>query len=250
VQGRSANLWYAAAKALGFEVSSMRCPDPLFVEHVRGLGLEVKSLAALPRRLRRPCRLPDVVFSDVESIPLGADAVEYWGAWTTTHLFYCLGSDDSVHLGGASRAAPSTTPLTPPLGGRRDPSALHTMRRGGPRRGGGRLLYGIRLTSRGLSRWHGLPEGALHCCAVSTIGSGRHLIGASAAPASPGSGWSVRMVWCWILGSFRHLSPQLGCWWSHRGALLAMAHAACRRGSWEISGTSPFSSSILCRMRR
>ena len=114
VRGRSANLWYAAAKALGFEVSSMRCPDPLFVEHGRGLGLEVKSLAALPRRLRRPCRLPDVVFSDVESIPLGADAVEYWGAWTTTHLFYCLGSDDSVHLGGASRVAPSTTPLTPP----------------------------------------------------------------------------------------------------------------------------------------
>ena len=116
VRGRSANLWYAAAKALGFEVSSMRCPDPLFVAHVRGLGMGVKSLAALPQRLRRPRRLPDVVFSDVESIPLGADAVEYWGAWTTTHLFYCLGSDDSVHLGGASPTAPSTTPLTPPPG--------------------------------------------------------------------------------------------------------------------------------------
>ena len=157
----------------------------------------------------------------------------------------------TVYIWGAHLRRPRRRPLShPPLGGRRDPSALRTMRRGGPRRGGGRLLYGIRLTSRGLSRSHGHPGGALHCCAVSTIGSGRPLIGASAAPASPGSGWSVRGVWCWILGSFRPLSPQLGCWWSHRGALLAMAHAACRRGSWEISGTSPFSSSILCRMRR
>jgi hypothetical protein len=52
VRGRSANLWYAAAKALGFEVSSMRCPDPLFVDHVRGLGMAVKSLASLPQRLQ------------------------------------------------------------------------------------------------------------------------------------------------------------------------------------------------------
>ena len=85
-------------KALGFVVLSIRCPDPHFVEHIHGLGMGVKRLASLPRRLRWPRRLPDVVFSDAESIPLGADAAEYWGAWTTPHLFYCLGSDDSVHL--------------------------------------------------------------------------------------------------------------------------------------------------------
>jgi len=77
VRGRSANLWYVAAKALGFVVLSIRCPDPHFVEHIQGLGTGVKRLASLPRRLRRPRRLPDVVFSDAESIPLGADAAEY-----------------------------------------------------------------------------------------------------------------------------------------------------------------------------
>ncbi len=115
VRGRVANLWYAAAKALGFKVLSIRCPDTLFVGHVQGLGMGVKVLASLPQRLRRPRRLPDVVFSDVGSIPLGADVVEYWAAWTTTHLFYCLGSDDSViHGGSLPTAVPPLPPAPPP----------------------------------------------------------------------------------------------------------------------------------------
>ena len=89
VRGRVANLWYAAAKALGFEALSIRCPDSLFVGHVQGMGMEIKGLVSLPRRLRRPKRLPDVVFSDVGSLPLEADAVKYWDAWTTSHLFCC-----------------------------------------------------------------------------------------------------------------------------------------------------------------
>ena len=31
IRGRGANLWYAAAKALGFDVATIRCPDSAFV---------------------------------------------------------------------------------------------------------------------------------------------------------------------------------------------------------------------------
>ena len=116
VRGRSANLWYAAARALGFNLLSIRCLDPLFVGHIQGPGVQVKSLASLPRRLRRPHRLPDVVFSDVASILLGPDSVEYWGTWTTPHLFYCFGSDNSVALGGSARHPSGNTAITPPPG--------------------------------------------------------------------------------------------------------------------------------------
>jgi hypothetical protein len=116
VRGRSANLWYAATRALGFDVLSIRCPDPVFVGHIQGLGVQVKSLASLPRHLRRPHCLPDVVFSDIGSIPLGPDSVEYWDMWTTPHLFYCLGSDDSVALGGSAHHSSGNTAITPPHG--------------------------------------------------------------------------------------------------------------------------------------
>ena len=116
VRGHSANLWCAAARALGFNVSSIWCPDPLFVGHIQGLGVQVKSLASLPRRLCRPHCLPDVVFLDVASIPLGPDSVEYWGMWMTPHLFYCLCSDNSVALGGSVHHLLGNTGITPPPG--------------------------------------------------------------------------------------------------------------------------------------
>ena len=86
------------------------------VGHMKGLGVHTKSLVSLPRRLHRPSCLPDVVFSDVASIPLGPDSVEYWGAWTTPHLFYCLGGDDSVALGGSAHHPSGNTAITPPPG--------------------------------------------------------------------------------------------------------------------------------------
>ena len=190
MRGRSANLWYAAAKALGFDVSSIRCPDPLFVGHIKGLGVQAKSLASLPRRLRRPHRLPDVVFSDVASIPLGPDSVEYWGSWTTPHLFYCLGSDDSVAWGGSTHHPSGTTAIAPPPGWAARSVRLAHHETGAPRRDG------IRLTPSLLSRLHGPRAGELHCCAASMIGSGRPLTMGSAAPASPGSRWSARGGWC------------------------------------------------------
>jgi hypothetical protein len=36
------------------------------------------------------------VFLDLAGLPLGPDLFEYWGAWTTMHLFYCLGADNRV----------------------------------------------------------------------------------------------------------------------------------------------------------
>lgn len=96
IRGGMANLWYAAAKALGFGVLTFRYSDPLFVDRLTSLCEGAKGLVPHPGRLRRPRRLPDVVFSDLASLPLGAEAAEYWGAWTTAHLFYCLGADDSV----------------------------------------------------------------------------------------------------------------------------------------------------------
>jgi hypothetical protein len=116
VRGCLATLWYAAAKALGFNVTLIRCPDPLFLASIKGLGVQAKSLASLPQRLRRPHSLPDVVFSDVTSILLGSDAVEYWGTWTTPHLFYCFGSDNSVASWGSAHHPSGKAAITPPPG--------------------------------------------------------------------------------------------------------------------------------------
>ncbi len=91
VRGGLANLWYAAARALGFDIGTIRCPDPLLVRQVSALCPGVKSLAPLPGRLRPPQHLPDIVFSDLGSIPLGPDSGEYWGAWLMPHLFFRRG---------------------------------------------------------------------------------------------------------------------------------------------------------------
>ena len=99
-------------------------------------------------------------------------------------------------LWGARCTIPRGTRLSRlPRGGRRGRFVSRTMRRGEPRRDGGRLRSGIRLTPVLLSRLHGPRAGGLHCCAASTIGSGRPLTMASAAPALPGSGWSARKGW-------------------------------------------------------
>ena len=177
VRGRLTNLWYAAAKALGFNVTLIRCPDPLFLGSIKGLGVQAKSLALLPQRLRRPHSFPDVVFSDVASIPLGSDAVEYWGTWTTPHLFYCFGSDNSVALGGSAHHPLGKAAITSPPGW-----AARSVRLAHHETGGatsGRWTFTV---------WY--PR------AVSTIGSGRPLSMACAALALPGSGWFVRGGWC------------------------------------------------------
>ncbi len=117
VWGGSANLWYAAAKALGFNISTICCLNPLMVCQVASLCMGVKSLAPLPGRLQCPPRLPDVVFLDLASLPLGSDSTEYWWVWQMLHIFYCLGVNDSVLTGvvsnslGAGLAVAVPTPL-------------------------------------------------------------------------------------------------------------------------------------------
>ena len=81
IRGRGANLWYTTAKALGFDVETIRCPDSAFVEQLSGF-VRVLSL------WQRPTRLPDIIFSDIGSFPTGPDSTEYWHKWTTPHLFY------------------------------------------------------------------------------------------------------------------------------------------------------------------
>ncbi len=73
IRGSPANLWYAAAKALGFAVSMVCYPDPLFVGHLSGLCMGAKSLGPHPVCLRRPRRLPDIVYLDLAGPPLGPD---------------------------------------------------------------------------------------------------------------------------------------------------------------------------------
>ena len=59
----------------------------------------LKPLAPFSGRLRRPARLPDIIFSDRGSFPSGPDSAGYWATWTAPHLFFDLGVDAS---GGGS----------------------------------------------------------------------------------------------------------------------------------------------------
>ena len=111
-----ANLWYAAAKALGFVVLTLCYPDPLFVGHLTRFCEGAKSLEPPPGHLRRPSQLPDFVFSDLAGLPLGPDAAKYWDAWTTTRMFYCLGVGDSISSLSNDRGVPLLRAPPPPRG--------------------------------------------------------------------------------------------------------------------------------------
>ncbi len=67
----SANLWYTVAKALGFMVATIHCPDHLFVSQVALLCAGVKALAPLSGRFCRPSHLSDIVCLDVSGFPTG-----------------------------------------------------------------------------------------------------------------------------------------------------------------------------------
>jgi hypothetical protein len=121
IRGWVANLWYAAAKALGFAVTTLRYPDPIFVGHLKVFCAGAKSLNPPPGRFRRPRQLPTVVFSDLASLPL---VPEYWAAWTTTHVFYCLRADEDCR--SASPAALGAPPLPPRGWSARSVSLAHS----------------------------------------------------------------------------------------------------------------------------
>ena len=111
IRGSVANLRYAAAKALGSGVTTLRYPDPLFVAHLASFCAGAKSLNPPPGHLQRPRQLPDVAFSDLAGLPLGP---KYWDAWTMTHVFYCLGADDSRLSSSVAQPPPLLKVPTPP----------------------------------------------------------------------------------------------------------------------------------------
>ena len=77
MRGSMTNLWYAATKALRFVVLTLHYTDPLFVGYLTGFCAGAKSLSPPPGCLRRPCLLPDVVFSDLVGLPLGPYSANY-----------------------------------------------------------------------------------------------------------------------------------------------------------------------------
>ena len=90
-------------------LGTIRCPDPLLVRQVLTLCPGVKSLVPYPGWLSPPQHLPDIVFSDLGSIPLGPDSGDYWGAWLMPHLFFLDGTDDGVvaAAGPGARVSPA-----------------------------------------------------------------------------------------------------------------------------------------------
>ena len=104
VRGAGPNLWFAVAKALGFTVTSIRCPYLPFVDLVRRFCPGVLALSAAPRRF---ISLPEIVLLDAESLTSGPEAHRrYWDRLLTTHVFYTGGQDaDSGHgIGGVQSA--------------------------------------------------------------------------------------------------------------------------------------------------
>ena len=157
IRGCAANLWYAAAKALGFVVPTLRYPDPIFVGHLTGFCAGAKSLDPPPGCFRRPRQLPTVVFSDLAGIPL---VPEYWDAWTTTHVFYCLRADDSSPSSSEAWAPPHLLCC-----GRPAQCAWLIATRAGRLRGVGLLSYSTLQATFGWSHSRGSHAGA-HPCSV------------------------------------------------------------------------------------
>jgi hypothetical protein len=152
IQGGLANLWYAAAKALGLNISTICSSNPLMVYQVASICVGIKSLAPLPGQLRCPPWLLDVVFLDLADLPLGPDSTEYLGSgrrpifstvWGLRIVFsraWCWFS--------WRRVWPWRSP--PPLrGGGHAQCALLTTRLGGPPQAAGPSLCGIPLISHG-----------------------------------------------------------------------------------------------------
>jgi hypothetical protein len=103
IRGAGPNLWFAAAQALGFRISTIRCEYRPFVDLIAPFCGCPRLLTARPRRFNS---LPDMVFLDLGALPWGPGSDKYWEGWRTTHVFFCLGVDTDF------RGAPGV--LTPP----------------------------------------------------------------------------------------------------------------------------------------
>ena len=104
----SPSLWFTVARALGFQVSSLRCQTPLFAAMILPFCPHAAVLAATPRQCNT---LPDVIFSDAMSLPPWGD-LSYWAQWATPHVFFVpVGDTDVEEWGGRTSLRP--VPLRP-----------------------------------------------------------------------------------------------------------------------------------------
>ena len=95
IRSSSPNLWFTVARALGFWVTSLRCQSPLFASMILPFCPRAMVLAATPRHCNT---LPDVVFTDVLSLPLGDRS--YWSQWATPHVFFASMGDSNLEEWG------------------------------------------------------------------------------------------------------------------------------------------------------
>ncbi len=107
VRGAGPNLWFAAAGSLGFRVKTVRCGYTPFMDLI---GPFCRSPQVLSPMATRCNMLPDIVFFDLASLLWGPGADKYWQHWRTTHVFFCLGTDDNA----ASPLGWSSAPQCPP----------------------------------------------------------------------------------------------------------------------------------------
>jgi hypothetical protein len=92
IQSSSPNLWFTVAGALDFRVTSLRCHSPHFGDMVSPFCPQAALLVATPRRSNT---LPDVIFSDVLSLPWGDD-LYHWEQWATPHVFFVSAGDTDL----------------------------------------------------------------------------------------------------------------------------------------------------------
>ena len=95
IRSSSPNLWFTVARALGFRVTSLHCQSPLFASMILPFCPRAMVLAATPRHCNT---LPDVVFTDVLSLPLGDRS--YWSQWATPHVFFASMGDSNLEEWG------------------------------------------------------------------------------------------------------------------------------------------------------
>ncbi len=73
------------AQALGFQVTSLRCPSPPLSTLVSSFCPQASILTAQPWRTTN---LPEVIFLYLALLPW--DAGPYWASWLMPHVFFAL----------------------------------------------------------------------------------------------------------------------------------------------------------------
>jgi hypothetical protein len=106
IRSSSPNLWFTVARALSFRVTSLRCQSPHFADLFSPFCPHAALLGATPRRCNT---LPDVIFSDVLSLP-GGDRY-YWEQWATPHVFFVSTGDTDLKEWGGCIPFRSNPPL-------------------------------------------------------------------------------------------------------------------------------------------